>query len=162
MLNRYGKKTVLSLVPALALVLLGAAASANQAAELDVRTINGETGKPIENVNIFLVDPPRLEYSDKQGRHVFEVARPGIYRVYASHVAYLTSDTVRVSVGVDGARCDLRLDPRAWVLNEVVTTGTRSPHMLKDVPVQTEVVRCLGKGTKAPVLVGLQLSASGS
>jgi outer membrane receptor for ferrienterochelin and colicins len=54
-------------------------------------------------------------------------------------VAYDRSDTVAVTVD-DLSLTAIRLTPKPWVLDDVVVTGTRSPHLLKNVPVQTEVI----------------------
>jgi len=112
---------------------------------LDVRVVDSETKKPIRDANVYTLDPPRLEYSDKKGWAAFDALTVGAdrldgtpgYRVRVTHVGYEASDTLFVALG---ERPTLFLNPKSWVINEIVVTGTRSPHMLKDVPVQTELI----------------------
>ena len=156
------------------MALLSVASAAG--ADLHLRALNRETEKPVSDVAVYLISPPRLEFSDHHGEVVFPGLEPGSYQVHASHIAYLRSDTLQVELGADGRisggrrdggkdpggpagegsqgsqrefagapagvsdSFDLFLEPTAWIIDQVVVTGTRSPHMLKDVPVQTEVV----------------------
>lgn len=124
------------LLAALALLLWVSVASA---ADLRVRVLNAETRQPVSDAAVHLLVPPRLEFTDHQGTATFAGLPPGAHAIHASHVAFVASDTVRVDVGSDRA-FDLLLTPTAWVIDQVVVTGTRSPHLLKEVPVQTELV----------------------
>ena len=141
--------SVRRLVSAIAIALLAAISwpAFAAAADLMIRTLNAETGKPVSDVTVRLVEPSRLEFSDHRGHVAFRGLPPGRYQVYANHVSYLPADTMEV-VLTDGAGgsaesarpFELRLEPTAWVVDQVVITGTRSPHLLKNVPVQTELV----------------------
>jgi outer membrane receptor for ferrienterochelin and colicins len=57
----------------------------------------------------------------------------------ASHIAFDPSKPRSVMTDASDEVL-IELTPRPWMLDDVVVTGTRSPHLLKDVPVQTEVV----------------------
>lgn len=109
------------------------------AGELTGRTLNTETNNPVKDVNITLVETGKVVASDKSGHYRFFGLRNGVYHLVATHVGFDMTDTLQINV-TDSANLEIRLTPSPWVLNEVVVTGTRSPHLLKDVPVQTEVV----------------------
>jgi len=121
------------------MLLAGSFFTPADAAELSGRVLDVETGNPIRDVTVRLVDPGRAAASDREGRFEFRGLEPGQYRLLLSHVAYDRSDTFTVTIPADDLS-DFTLNPSPWVLNDVVTTGTRSPHLLKNVPVQTEVI----------------------
>jgi len=120
----------------IALVILVALGSV-QAADLTGRVVDAETGRPIANVNIRDISTGKVVATNQRGAFVLSDISPQEVRIVASHVAYDTGDTLRVT---PGGFLEIRLTPTPWVLNDVVVTGTRSPHLLKDVPVQTEVI----------------------
>ncbi|MEZ4648008.1 MAG: TonB-dependent receptor [Candidatus Eisenbacteria bacterium] len=130
----------------LALLVAAAWPTFASAADLMIRTLNAETGKPVSDVTVRIVEPSRLEFSDHRGHATFPGLPPGRYKVFAQHVSYLPADTVEVTLSdvAPGSGTprpfDLQLKPTAWVVDQVVITGTRSPHLLKNVPVQTELV----------------------
>ena len=125
-------------ITVLAFVVLLTSAAAT-AGELSGRAVDIETGRVIRDVNIRIIDTDLVKATDKHGVFDFESLPDGTYHVIATHVAYDRSDTLTVTVsGVTTLTVELK--PKPWVINEVVVTGTRSPHLLKDVPVQTEVV----------------------
>jgi outer membrane receptor for ferrienterochelin and colicins len=110
-----------------------------RAAELSGRTLDVETKNPIRDVNIRIIETNQVVSSDKHGEFVVKQLGDGVYHLLATHIAYDHSDTI--TVNVSGAhKIDISLKPSPWVVNDVVVTGTRSPHLLKEVPVQTEVV----------------------
>lgn len=119
-------------------LLLVAASTAN-AAVLSGRAFDAETRNLIRDVNIRIVDADKVVATDRKGAYEIGNLPAGTYRVVATHVNYDVSDTIVVDLQTD-QKLDFKLHPKPWVLNEVVVTGTRSPHLLKDVPVQTEVV----------------------
>ncbi|MEW6411175.1 MAG: TonB-dependent receptor [Candidatus Zixiibacteriota bacterium] len=109
------------------------------AGELSGRTMDAETKNFIRGVNIRIVESGRVVESDKRGTFKFDKLPDGWYHLVATHISYDMSDTILVNVSGKSS-IDIRMKPSPWVLNDVVITGTRSPHLLKDVPVQTEVV----------------------
>ena len=127
--------TLLVLTASLALSL----STATIASELTGRVVDTETNSVIRGVNLRIVETGQVAETDNHGAYYFKRLEDGPYRLIATHVAYDASDTITVMIS-GGTVFDLRLKPTPWVLNDVVITGTRSPHLLKDVPVQTEVV----------------------
>jgi len=109
------------------------------AANLTGRVSDSETGTVIRDVNIRILETGQVTSTSKKGTYEFKRLAEGVYHLIATHVNYETSDTITVAVP-GGSAPDISIDPRPWVLNEVVVTGTRSPHLLKNVPVQTEVI----------------------
>ena len=109
------------------------------AGELSGRVLDVETKGLLSDVNVHLLELNKKVPTDKKGQFVFKNIPDGTYHIVATHIAYDKSDTLLVTVnGIQTLDISLRSSP--WVLNDVVVTGTRTPHLLKDVPVQTEVV----------------------
>lgn len=125
-----------SLIVLAALTALGSPLSA---AMLSGRTLDLETRNPLRDVNVRILDLDRVIASDRHGEFILTNIDSGTYRLVATHVGYDVTDTMLVNTA-DERKVELLLRPMPWVLNSVVVTGTRSPHLLKDVPVQTEVV----------------------
>lgn len=123
----------------IALALLLTSSLPLGAAVLSGRTVDLETRNPIRDVNVRIIELDRVIASDRHGEFRIDHLDSGSYRLVATHVGYDHSDTLLVSTS-DGQKIELQLRPMPWVLNSVVVTGTRSPHLLKDVPVQTEVI----------------------
>jgi outer membrane receptor for ferrienterochelin and colicins len=109
------------------------------AGSLTGRVTDRETGNPVSDVNIRVVETNQTVPSDNKGIYLFSSLADGNYHLVATHIAFDQSDTLAVTIAGD-LLLDISLRPAPWVLNDVVVTGTRSPHLLKDVPVQTEVI----------------------
>jgi len=114
-------------------------ASGLDAGTLSGRVVDLETGNPVWGANIRIVEKDTVIESSRKGVFEFKRLPDGAYHLVATHVAFDRSDTLEVAVRGE-TEFDIRLTPRPWVLEDVVVTGTRSPHLLKNVPVQTEVV----------------------
>jgi outer membrane receptor for ferrienterochelin and colicins len=110
-----------------------------EAGALRGRVLDAETGGLVQDANIKIVETGKTVASDRHGTFDFRQLPDSSYHLVVTHVAYNHSDTVSVDLHGDRS-IDIRLKAAPWVLNDVVVTGTRSPHLLKDVPVQTEVV----------------------
>ncbi|HOP06398.1 MAG TPA: TonB-dependent receptor [candidate division Zixibacteria bacterium] len=108
-------------------------------AELTGRVLNERTGTPIEDANVTVIETSRTVPTDHRGVYIIDKLDPGDYHVVVSHINYDHSDTLSVTVAAL-VTLDVELTPAPWVINDVVVTGTRSPHLLKEVPVQTEVI----------------------
>ncbi|MFH1686726.1 MAG: TonB-dependent receptor [bacterium] len=128
-------KAVIAATWAVAALLTSGVAGAN----LVGRTRDIATGRPVRDVNIRLLESGRVITSDRHGEYRFDKLMPGLYHLLATHIAYDGSDTLAVRIP-DQFSLDINLKPTPWVLNDVVVTGTRSPHLLKEVPIQTEVI----------------------
>ena len=129
-LRRTGQTAVL-----LTILLSGQLSAAN----LTGRVFDSETRTVIRDANIRLLETGQVTSTSKKGIFEFKRLVDGIYHLIVTHVNYRTSDTITVTLP-GSASLDIRIKPTPWVLNEVVVTGTRSPHLLKNVPVQTEVI----------------------
>ena len=113
--------------------------SVSDAAQLSGRVVDTETGSPIWGANVRVVALDKVVETNRAGEFEFQKIDSGSYQLIVSHVGY---DSLRVpEVAVPSVKpSEFRLTPAPWVLDGVVVTGTRSPHLLKDVPVQTEVI----------------------
>ncbi|MEW5795884.1 MAG: TonB-dependent receptor [Candidatus Zixiibacteriota bacterium] len=127
-----------SLVPA-TLATISLTTGSAIAGSLSGRMLDSETGNLIWGANVRIVELDTVIETSRQGLFAFEKLPDGPYRLLATHVAYDRSDTLRIEVQ-GHTELDITLTPLPWVLDDVVVTGTRSPHLLKEVPVQTEVV----------------------
>jgi len=132
----YRKALVIGL---LILIGLPAMAGRARAAQLEGMVIDTETGSPIWGANVRLFELDQVVPTNQAGQFRFDGIESGRYRLVISHVGYDSLHVVEVTVPGEGGSA-FRLTPAPWVLEGVVVTGTRSPHLLKNVPVQTEVI----------------------
>jgi outer membrane receptor for ferrienterochelin and colicins len=116
------------------------AAEAGRPAPVEIRVRNAETDMPVQDAVVLILDASLAERSDKEGLARFPAVVEGSHRLLVSRAGFTASDTISIDVGLTAPRFSVRLAPKAWVIDEVVVTGTRSPHLLKEVPVQTEVI----------------------
>lgn len=117
------------------LLLTGSVLSAT----LTGRVLDKETGKVLSVATVTVLELDRATPTDKYGVFEFKNIPDGRYTIVVSHVSYDRSDSISISTGTTEL-VSVMLTPKPWVLNDVVVTATRSPHLLKNVPVQTEVV----------------------
>ncbi len=129
------KMSTLSCLVTLAVLLV----SSVSAETLKGRVTDAETNTVLQGVNIRVVETGKVVESDKTGNFLIRELDEGWYRLVATHISYDAGDTIIVNIPAT-ANLEIKLKPSPWVLNDVVVTGTRTPHLLKDVPVQTEVV----------------------
>lgn len=109
------------------------------AGEITGRVTDSETKNVIRDVNVKILGTDLVTATDKHGQFRINKLEDGEYQLVFTHVAYDKSEPVKIELNGE-ASINVALNPAPWVLNDVVVTGTRSPHLLKDVPVQTEVV----------------------
>lgn len=108
-------------------------------ATLTGRVHDKETGKVLSGATVTLLELKKATPTDKYGVFEFKNIPDGHYTIVVSHVSYDHSDSLAIATGA-AQPLNILLTPKPWVLNDVVVTATRSPHLLKNVPVQTEVV----------------------
>ena len=125
-------------VLASAAILVATSVTAS-AGEIVATVRNAQTEEPVQGANVRILALDARAVSDRHGHAAFPDLDGGVYRIYATHVAFEPSDTLLVDAAA-ARDVEIRLVPRSWVVDEVVVTGTRSPHLLKEVPVQTEVI----------------------
>ncbi len=133
--SRYPLRTLLA-----ALALLTLLVSPATAVRVSGVVVDSVTGGAVIGANIHL---PELEFgvqSDLSGHFDFEIARPGEYTLKLTHISY-EPKTVVLNPGDQPVDLHIALLPRTYISDEVVVTGTRTPYLLKDVPVTTEVIR---------------------
>lgn len=58
------------------------------------RVVDRRSGRPVEAVNVFLVDEGQQRVTDGNGRYVFDDVGPGVYHVAAEHLAYENIDQI--------------------------------------------------------------------
>ena len=86
----------------------------------------------------FQVQGGKGAVTDVDGRFQYRFAKPGTYKISIRYMGYHPYDAV-ISIHKDTA-VDFVMEPEHNQLGEVVVTGTRTPKMLKDIPVVTTVI----------------------
>ncbi len=124
----------------LILITLLASATTTAAARLSGKITARDSGQPVVEANLEVLSPAILGRSDLDGRYQIDFPAPGTYRLRVSHVSFETR-LIDVAIGAAETTLDFNLDARTYISDEVVVTGTRTPYLLKDVPVTTEVIR---------------------
>ena len=119
-----GKATAGGLgVMALAIALLACPLSAQTGSVTGV-LVNGETGEPISNVEVFLDGTDHRVASNNQGRYLILNVAPGEYELVAQLIG-LREERREVTIGADASEViDINMFPRAVELEGVVVTGT--------------------------------------
>lgn len=121
------------------LAVISAGAISARAAGLSGRVVNAETGAPVAGANVRLIESGRVVFTDERGSFTIDDVNAAHVTVVVSHIAFDQSGP-RIVTTTSTDEIKFELTPRPWLLDDVVVTGTRSPHLLKDVPVETEVV----------------------
>lgn len=76
--------------------------------------------------------------SDVDGRYELELPDNKTYTLKISFVGYY--DVIKKTSNVDDTELNFRLEENSTMLEQVVVTGTRTPKLLKDVPIVTRVI----------------------
>ena len=110
-------------VMALAIALLAGPLSAQTGSVTGV-LVNGETGEPLSNVEVFLDGTDHRVASNNQGRYLILNVPPGEYELVAQLIG-LREERREVTIGADASEViDINMFPRAVELEGVVVTGT--------------------------------------
>lgn len=83
--------------------------------------------------------PNRGTVTDINGRYEITLPDNGSHTVTASYIGYHTAGQ-KFNYGSMGSELNFSLEEDAVMLDQVVVTGTRTPKLLKDVPVVTRVI----------------------
>ncbi|MCI5784461.1 MAG: TonB-dependent receptor, partial [Bacteroidales bacterium] len=83
--------------------------------------------------------PNRGTVTDINGRYEIALPDNGSHTVTASYIGYHTAGQ-KFNYGSMGSELNFSLEEDAVMLDQVVVTGTRTPKLLKDVPVVTRVI----------------------
>ena len=84
-------------------------------------------------------NPNRGTVTDINGRYEITLPDNGSHTVTASYIGYHTAGQ-KFNYGSMGSELNFSLEEDAVMLDQVVVTGTRTPKLLKDVPVVTRVI----------------------
>lgn len=102
-------------------------------------TVSDAAGRPLAGAAVTVKGLPSLgAVADAQGR--YEMALPGRdpYTLCASFVGYEPASE-KIAAGRTG-ELNFRLAERPTMMDQVVVTATRTPKLLKDVPIVTRVI----------------------
>ncbi len=125
----------------LILLLIFAAMSQRAAAAVIAGIVrDAETQEKIPEVNISIPAESLSTSTQDDGTFVLAVDGTGTYRVRVTHIGYEDFVTA-VEIGSGEINLDIHLPPREHLFDEVVVTATRTPYLLKNVPVTTDVIR---------------------
>lgn len=110
------------------------------AAKLSGVITAANSGEAVLEANLSMGDADLHERTDFDGRFSFDHLEPGNYRLQITHVSF-EPKTIDLIIADKDTSLAITLVPRVYISDEVVVTGTRTPYLLKDVPVTTEVIR---------------------
>ena len=102
-------------------------------------TISDSSGKPLPGATIAVKEIPTLgAIADADGRYEMQLPDQKTYTLYISFVGY---DPVIEKVADSQSRnLDFRLKESSTAVEQVVVAATRTPKLLKDVPIVTRVI----------------------
>ncbi len=96
-------------------------------------------GEPLSGAVVTLKEAPtKGAVADASGKYVFVLPEEKEYTMQVSFVGYLSQERV-LKAGYSGEE-NFKLEEDVQNLETVVVTGTRTPKLLKDVPIVTRVI----------------------
>jgi outer membrane receptor for ferrienterochelin and colicins len=102
--------------------------------------IDGETNQPLRYADVFLNGTNYSAITNDNGEFEIKDVEPGDYTIQSHLVGYkIQKNSVSVNSG-QTVELNFALDSDPFRENEVVITGTRTPHFVKDAPVRVEVL----------------------
>lgn len=111
------------------------------AATIEGRVFGDASGDPLPGVNVRVTGTHHGAASDLDGRYVIRGLPVGSHTLEITHLGYTPVElSVTLADGDVTVVRDVRLVADAVELDRVVYTATRTMQLLKDVPLQTEVV----------------------
>ena len=102
-------------------------------------TVSDAAGRPLSGAAVSVKESPTFgTVTDAKGH--YELSLPdGTYRISVSFVGYDPSEK-NVIVDTQSRKLDFLLSERTTMIDQVVVTATRTPKLLKDVPIVTRVI----------------------
>ena len=101
--------------------------------------ITDESQRPLVGATVSVRELPSLgAAADAEGRYELRLPDGESYTVVVSFVGYY--DESRVVDESSGGELNFSLKENSMMLDQVVVTGTRTPKLLKDVPIVTRVI----------------------
>jgi len=110
------------------------------AAVITGKVTDSATGKALEGASLTFGGGNLGAAADSRGVYLFGDSPSGEWTLTASCIGYQTVTRVVQTSQQDTITLDFRLNQQSLVLDEVVTTATRTLKTLKNVPVATELV----------------------
>jgi outer membrane receptor for ferrienterochelin and colicins len=115
-------------------------ASTVSAADLTGMITDAQTGAPLPGASVSISGTKFGSAADTDGRYTVANLPAGEYDVHFFLIGYKkTARRITISDS-DQNVFDIALKEEPWELDRVVVTATRTRHILKDVPVTTEVI----------------------
>ena len=99
-----------------------------------------DTNEHLPGVNVFLEGTDLGAASSSQGEYDIKNVPPGRYTLNASMVGYQLEKKVVVVKARETIHLDIFLEIAPFMGNELVITATRTPKVIKDVPIRTEII----------------------
>ncbi|OGC95982.1 MAG: hypothetical protein A2W25_09570 [candidate division Zixibacteria bacterium RBG_16_53_22] len=121
-------------------ILILAFFSNSYAAELTGTVTDSKTGMPLPGANVFIEKTKLGAASGPDGGFSIDNVPPGEYEIKVHLMGYEQISRNMIVVEDSTIRIDVALAQSPWELDEVVVTATRRKHILKDVPVTTELI----------------------
>lgn len=102
-------------------------------------TISDSSGKPLPGATIAVKEIPTLgAIADADGRYEMQLPDKKTYTLYISFVGY--DPVIEKVADLQSRNLDFRLKESSTAVEQVVVTATRTPKLLKDVPIVTRVI----------------------
>lgn len=102
-------------------------------------TISDSSGKPLPGATIAVKEIPTLgAIADADGRYEMQLPDQKTYTLYISFVGY--DPVIEKVADLQSRNLDFRLKESSTAVEQVVVTATRTPKLLKDVPIVTRVI----------------------
>src|SRR4030067_487307 len=121
-------------------ILILAFFSNSYAAELTGTVTDSKTGMPLPGAHVFIEKTKLGAASGPDGGFSIDNVPPGEYEIKVHLMGYEQISRNMIVVEDSTIRIDVALAQSPWELDEVVVTATRRKHILKDVPVTTELI----------------------
>jgi outer membrane receptor for ferrienterochelin and colicins len=114
--------------------------SLTEAATISGRIIDESNSKAIVGAKLDIPELSILTRSGNEGEFKIQLDESGSCQLKISHIAYETV-FIQLEFNEKDIETTIRLSPRTYYSDDVVVTATRTPYLLKDVPVTTEIIR---------------------
>ena len=121
-------------------LLLGLLLAVDAAAQRRISgTVTGDRREPLTGATILVKEIAGLgAVTDTEGRYELRLPDKKEYTLTATYIGYF--DAKQTLAADHGGVLDFQLNENPTLLEQVVVTGTRTPKLLKDVPIVTRVI----------------------
>lgn len=101
---------------------------------------DAESGLPISNVSVMIMELQLLTTSDNSGNYSLNIIRDGKYTLTFSHIGYKVENKKIVVTSNNVMEVNISLRKSEIMLGEAVVTSTRSVRVVKDVPIPIDLI----------------------